>query len=287
MPTDLALLQRRAITAWRVLARTAYPQMWQGFITDWQSEADENAAWMMYSANYLLRTAGLRWAVDPFSLSERLPGLHRPNFERDLAPCQVIVLTHAHADHLDLTLLHALRRLPMQWVIPQHTLAKVLEHIDLPPSRIVIPQNSVPMRFGALTLTAFDGLHLHGTHGVPATGYLAEFGTQRWLFPGDTRVYDASLLPSFGSLTGCFAHLWLGRACAALPDPPMLDPFCAFFRALNPRRLVVTHLREVGRDENDYWDDWHFQMVKKALAEDFPGGSLQRALMGERVALGE
>jgi len=281
---DLAQAQRRAITAQRVLARTAYPQMWQRFITEWRAEEPSNAAWMMYSANYLLRTAGLRWAMDPFSLSERLPGLHRPDFARDLAPCQVIVLTHAHNDHLDLTLLHALQRLPLQWVIPSHTLDKVLEHIDLPASRVIIPQNSVPMRFGGVTLTAFDGLHLHGNHGVPATGYLVEFGGQRWLFPGDTRVYDASLLPRFGVLDGCFAHLWLGRACAAMPDPPQLEPFCAFLRALNPKRVVVTHLREVGRDENDYWDDWHFQLVKERLSPSFKG-KIEKAFMGDLVNL--
>lgn len=284
---DLAETQRRAIEAHRAWARAAYPALWRGMIADWQAAEATSAAWLLYSANYLLRTAQVRWAMDPFSLSERLSGVALPDFAHDLAGLELVVLTHAHADHLDLPLIAALAHLPLWWVIPDHTLPAVLRQVDLPRSRIIIPQNGAPMRFGALTLTAFDGLHLHDGHGVPATGYLAEFGGQRWLFPGDTRVYDASRLSQFGALTGCFAHLWLGRACAALPQPPLLDAFCAFFCALQPQRLVVTHLREVGRDEDDYWDDWHFQMVKSALAGDFPGEALQRALMGERVALGD
>jgi hypothetical protein len=50
-------------------------------------------------------------------------------------------------------------------------------------------------------------------------GYLLEFNGKRWLFPGDTRSYDASLLQSFGPLEGHFAHLWLSRTGAYLEVP--------------------------------------------------------------------
>ena len=61
-------------------------------------------------------------------------------------------------------------------------------------------------------LTPFDGLHIHGEHGVPAMGYLAEFSKKRWLFPGDTREFDFSKLPDFGELDDVIGHLWLGKA---------------------------------------------------------------------------
>lgn len=285
MSVSLEQRQRAAIADHLAKSRGAYPGLWEKIIADWQAEDTLSAAWLMYSANYLLRTAGVRWALDPYSLSERISGVARPNFTRDLARCELVVLTHTHSDHLDLTLLAGLSLLPVQFVIPKHTLEEVLDQVALPRSRIIVPQNGVPLTFGGLTLTPFDGLHLHGIHGVPATGYLAEFKGQRWLFPGDTRIYDASRLPRFGRLDGCFGHLWLGRACAAMPEPPQLDAFCAFFRALNPRRLVVTHLRELNRDEHDYWDDWHYQLVKQKLAGTFTEDRIRRALMGERVSL--
>lgn len=282
---DLFQAQCQSIQYHTAQAREAYPALWRAMTTEWQTESDTSAAWMMYAANYLLRTGGVRWMLDPFSLSERISGVARPNFVQDLSACDVVVLTHAHADHLDVTLLAALSRLPIKFVIPRHTLPAVLDQVFIPRSQIIHPQNSVPLTFGGLTLTPFDGLHLHGTHGVPATGYLAEFAGQRWLFPGDTRIYDASRLPRFGALDGCFAHLWLGRACAAQPEPPKLVDFCQFFQTLAPRRLVVTHLRELGRDENDYWDDWHFQLVKEKLAATYADECIQSAVMGQRVSL--
>ena len=97
--------------------------------------------------------------------------------------------------------------------------------------------------------------------GVPATGYLVEFQNKRWLFPGDTRTYDASQLPSFGPVDGLFAHLWLGRGCALMDEPPLLDAFCQFCLDLQPRRIILTHLNEFGRDADDFWDEEHAEKL--------------------------
>lgn len=266
-------------------ARDRYPGLWRKMIREWSSDEFEDSAWLTYAANYLFRTAELRWALDPFALAARVTGVALPDYLADLEPCALIVLSHNHNDHLDPNLLRALQSLPVQWVIPAHMLPIVLERADIPRSQIIVPAYGKPMQFEQLTLTAFEGLHLAEGRGVPSTGYLAEFGGKRWLFPGDTRRYDLGALPSFGRLDGVFAHLWLGRAGALENPPPLLDPFCRFFAGLRLGRLVLTHLHELGRDADDYWDERHVALVSSRFQTLAPGLPVASAVLGERVAL--
>ncbi len=199
-----------------------YPTLWEKIITEWIQPGSDRA-WLTYSANYLFRTAGVRWALDPLTLSWRL---------KDSAPVEVstlgnlsfILLTHRHADHLDLDLLAALRHFPICWVIPEFILPQVLE-AGIPREKIIVPNPLQPLDLHGLRITPFTGQHFAveadgSQRGVSAMGYLIEWGNRRWLFPGDTRTYDASQLPNFGPLTGLFAHLWLGRGCALRENPP-------------------------------------------------------------------
>lgn len=266
-------------------ARGSYPCLWRKIIREWSADGPGDSAWLTYAANYLFHTAGVRWALDPFALAARVAGVASPDYLADLEPCALIVLSHNHNDHLDQNLLRALQSLPVQWVIPGHMLATVLERAQIPRRQIIVPEYGKPMSFGQLTLTAFEGLHLAQGRGVPSTGYLAEFGVKRWLFPGDTRRYDLDALPPFGRLDGVFAHLWLGRACALENPPPLLDPFCRFFAGLRPDRLVITHLHELGRDADDYWDERHVAIVSSRLRALAPGLPVASAVLGERVAL--
>lgn len=278
-------IKRQAIAATKARVSGSYPFLWREIIREWSSGETADSAWLTYAANYLFSTAGVRWALDPLSLAARVPGIEPPDFNADLRPCELVVLSHNHKDHLDLDLIRALQSQPLQWVIPQHMLHTVLARADIPSERIIVPEYGKPMHFSRLTLTAFEGLHLAQGRGVPSTGYLAEFGGKRWLFPGDTRRYDLTALPDFGRLDGVFAHLWLGRAAALLDPPPLLESFCRFFAGLHADRLVVTHLHELGRDADDYWDEAHFQAVSARFRQIAPTLRLAAATLGERVPL--
>ena len=105
-----------------------------------------------------------------------------------------------------------------------------------------------------------------GRRGPPVMGYLAEFNGKRWLIPGDTRKDDANQLPSFGAVDGLFAHLWFGRSCALHSEPPLSDAFCQFCLDLSPRRILLTHLNEYGRDANEFWDLQHARKIMPWLA---------------------
>ena len=42
--------------------------------SEWNSPGPDDRAWLMYSANYLFRTQGVRWAMDPLELHSRAAG---------------------------------------------------------------------------------------------------------------------------------------------------------------------------------------------------------------------
>jgi len=268
----------------RIQAIEEYPFRWKKIIREW-SGSYKDTLWLSYSANYLLNTFGVKWAIDPYSLFTRIGGGEQPEFANDLKPLQLVVFTHAHSDHLDLNLISALQHLPIKWVIPEFLVARIAETINLDPKNIIVPKTGETLRIGNLYLTAFKGLHIHGENGVPALGYLAEFDNKRWLFPGDTRSYNIELLPDFGKLDGVFAHLWLGKGAALEGHPPLLDDFCHFFSGFENTELIITHLREFGRQPEDFWDFHHYQLVRSHLRHINPNLKIIAALMGESIEL--
>ncbi|MCX6035958.1 MAG: hypothetical protein NTV38_13445, partial [Chloroflexi bacterium] len=108
-----------------------------------------------------------------------------------------------------------------------------------------------------------------------------EMGGKRWLFPGDTRTYDPAGLPDLGPVDVLFAHLWLGRAVALQSHPPLLELFCRFCLAFQPRRVILTHLEEWGRQASDFWDIEHAKMAVSVLKKGSPFAANRSCLYGE------
>jgi len=269
-----------------------YPVLWNKLITEWKSPGSEDRAWLMYSANYLFRTQGVRWGIDPLTLKRRLPQASAMDVARDLKDLDFVLLTHRHEDHLDLGLLSALRRLPIRWVVPEAILPQVQEQAGLPAKHILVPKPLQPIDLHGLRIIPFDGLHWQdapdypdGRRGVPAMGYLVEQDGKRWLFPGDTRTYDPANLPPFGPVDVLFAHLWLGRAAALQSPPPLLELFCRFCLALQPRRIILTHLEEWGRAAPYFWDVDHAEQVVSSLKKYAPPLPVDAACTGDEILL--
>ena len=68
----------------RTRAALEYPALYKRVIDQWKLEG-EDAFWLIYSANYLFRCGGVRWAVDPVTLSSRIPADFPPHPEEDFA----------------------------------------------------------------------------------------------------------------------------------------------------------------------------------------------------------
>jgi hypothetical protein len=281
-----ALVPRR-----RKEAASDYPLLWKKMMEEWHAPALDDRAWVMYSANYLFRTSGVRWALDPLTLGKRVPGAPAMDVTHDLAELSFVLLTHTHGDHLDPGLVHSLSALPIFWVVPESCWSMV-EQAGLSKEKMILPRPMQTIELLDHSITPFEGLHWEidpanpeEPHGVPALGYLVEFSGKRWLIPGDTRTYDVTRLPYFTDMDGAFVHLWLGRASALLETPPLLESFCTFCRGLRAPRIVVTHLEELGRQAEEYWELRHFDQVKEWFLENCPEISIESAKMGESILL--
>lgn len=231
--------------------------------------------------------------MDPIRLKQRVPEASVFDITEDLNKLSFVLLTHRHADHLDFELIRALRQLPIFWIVPEAILHLVQGETDLPSDQIIVPTPLQQIDLQGVRITAFDGLHWEKPsdvetdtlRGVHTTGYLIEFKDKRWLFPGDTRTYDARQLPAFGPVDGLFAHVWLGRGCAQEDEPPLLNAFCRFCLDLQPRRIVLTHLHEFGRAVEDYWNEEHAQEVSWEIQKMSPGISVNRPSLGDSVVI--
>lgn len=290
--TDRFTEQQARIDRQRQKAAAQYPSLFARLSAGWNSPDLEDCAWLTYAANYVFRTAGVRWAIDPLSLPWRIPEAPAVEVGEAFKQCDFIMLTHRHADHLDLDLVVALQRLPIRWVIPEFLLEQVLAAAPLPEERIIVPHSRQAFDLCGVRIVPFDGQHWdelpdagEEPKGVPAMGYLVESHGKRWLFPGDTRSYHAELLPRFGPVEALFAHVWLGRGSALIDRPPLLEPFCRFCLALQPKRVILAHLQEFVRAADDFWDSRHAGQITACWQQLAPEIPISAAYMGERICL--
>ena len=274
----------------RVETSSQYPALWSKMIEEWKQPDSEDRVWLTYSANYLFRTNNIRWAIDPLTLHWRIKEAPQVNVAQDLSDLSFVLLTHRHEDHLDLELLSELRYLPIRWVVPEFMLSMVINGAGLPRENISVAAALQPIELNGIHIFPFNGVHWETTpvetrKGVPALGYLIEYDNKRLLFPGDTRTYDISQIPSFGSVDIAFAHLWMGRGSALMYEPPLSDAFCRFFLDLSPNRLILSHLTEFGRDADDFWDESHAQAICSKFQEMSGNITISHMVIGQSILL--
>jgi L-ascorbate metabolism protein UlaG (beta-lactamase superfamily) len=283
-PSRVERLRRQAIAQ--------YSDLWRRITAEWHAEGAEDCAWLIYSANYLLRTQGVRWAIDPLTLRWRVPDADPVPILRDMAGLSFVFLTHRHADHLDLDLVRRLRGLPILWLVPETLRPRLVAETGLGRQTVVVARPGESLEIDGIRITPFRGLHdehrdatAPGSRGVPSLGLLAEFNSKRWLFPGDTRTFAPRLLPRFGDVDGLVAHVWLGRGSAQAEEPPLREAFGRFCIELRSRRVLLTHLQEFGRRAADFWGEDQAEGVRQYLRELDRSVMVEQAKMGDRVLL--
>jgi hypothetical protein len=168
--------------------------------------------------------------------------------------------------------------------------AEVRQRTGLPPGKIITPKLQQELILDGIRILPFEGNHWESladgmSKGVPAMGYQVGFSNKCWLFPGDTRSYNPIQAPGSEPVGGAFAHVWLGRRDARLEKPPLLDDFCKFHLGFQPRRILLSHLQEVGREGEEFWDGRHAEMVKERIRELDPRVRVEAAFTGEAVSL--
>jgi L-ascorbate metabolism protein UlaG (beta-lactamase superfamily) len=288
--TDRCAEKQQIIAQKRAVLCNRYPDLWVNLIREWRADDASDAAWLTYSANYLFRTGGVRWAIDPLTLHSRLEEAPKVDIEHDLDGLSFVILSHDHHDHIDTDLIRTLRDKPIRWIIPSFLLSKVITETGISEAKVIVPRVMKPIEIDGLKILPFEGQHLityddGSCKGVPEMGYLIEGFGKRWLFPGDTRIYDLSRFPKLDAVDLLFAHLWLGYGSAEIDSKVYLEPFCKFAAGLLPKRVAITHLEEFGRKPDDFIDDRNAIMVQESFASQFPEIECFPVHTGEKIVL--
>lgn len=267
------ITSQREISARREAVVSTYAESWIGMIRAWRVPRGDDAVWLMYAANYLFNTRGLKWAVDPVLLSNRVPEAHVPDAGQDLSDLDFVLLTHAHIDHADVGLWGQLRESCCHWIVPEHMVAFFTDRASMGGSRysVAVPGRKITVEGACIIPFAsphYERSATGKTSGVDSTGYLvATDNGGSYLFPGDVRTYDSGCLELLAEVSAVFAHVFLGRSSALEPSPPLLAAFIDFFLSCRPEKIILSHLYELGREPEDCWLNSHARAVARAFTE--------------------
>jgi hypothetical protein len=247
-----------------------HPNRWGRMIRGWCAPRTDDAVWLMNSANYLFNTGGLKWAVDPVLLSNRIPEAPVLDVTPDLADLDFILLSHAHVDHSDIVLWSQLQNSRCHWIVPDHMTDFFTREVSVSDSAYSVATPGKEIEMSGARIVPFESPHYErletgGTNHVDSTGYLVEVAGASYLFPGDIRTYDSLCLKPFTGVSAVFAHVFLGRSSALMNDPPLLEAFVDFYLSCHPKKIVLSHLYELGRDPENCWLSSHAQAVAKAF----------------------
>jgi len=281
---------QREISLKREAMVTDHGADWDRMVSEWSSHLSGHAFWLMYSANYLFNSHGLKWAVDPVRLRNRIPEAPAVDASGDLQALSFVLLTHAHIDHCDTELWSQLAPSRCHWIVPEHMLDLFLGTEGMRRSRYSL---ALPGR--ELVLPGIRIMPFAAPHGefnavgdfcdMPETGYMVEVGGSTYLLPGDVRTYDPLFLTRFTGASVVFAHVFLGRSAALDPTPPLLHDAIAFFLACRPRAIVLSHLYELIRQPEDCWRLEHAKLMEHVFASADVDMAVMSPSWYERVRL--
>lgn len=273
-------------------ALAAYPDLYRKIITDWQA-AGADAIWLMYSANYLLRIGACRLAIDPITLPARLGGPIPATIAEDLAPAEVVMLSHDHSDHVNWQVLSAIQATVRQWIIPRWMQNQFEHQITAPTGIVSYVQSGDGINYQNVQIQVFEGNHWedrpysrshHAVQkGLPSLAFLIEGGSKRWVFPGDTRSFTPETRVPCGAVDVVAAHVFLGRLTKEGDPPSLLDQFCEYFSGYQTDRIILAHLYELGRNSRDIWTENHATMIMDTIRSIHPDIHVGLALSGDSL----
>ena len=268
-----------------------YHLIWKQVTSEYQQNHDGGRLWLLDAANYLFQTAGVRWAIDPAYCA---PFIFAPDGAADALQClDLVLLTHIHPDHFDLSLVKQLcRREDLIIAVPDFMSEALLAKVDVVNCDLRIVNSETIITVGDLKATAFESIHFNESFdgdaviGCDELGWMIEVDGKRIMMPVDVRNYNQlHQFPDFGHIDWLFAHFWLGSGKAISFEEKEMDDFCRFICHFNSSHVCFTHLYEISRDPDNYWTFMHTGIAMDRLSATNPEMQTTVLRTGQKIKL--
>lgn len=233
-------------------------------------------------SSYLFSTNGYRWAMDVSFLTLRHLATTPSRVREYLGNIDCMLLTHAHADHMEEFTVRALANTKISWVAPTFLVDKLLSlgvHREL----ITAVSYGDEIYMGPLKIRVLEGKHFRpGTKsGIEEVGYLISAENAPTLaFPGDVRDYSVVVEESLNA-DHCFAHVWLTDNAL---DPELYIPksreFAEYMLSKSRKSIFLAHLY-ITRSNDKRWTVHHARFAAAAINELSPETIVRTPRFGE------
>ncbi len=235
----------------------------------YENGSKENFA-LIQSTSYLFKSRSVNWAVDIALRNAALLSDCTEIFKGKMRNVDIMLITHAHADHFEYQTVSLLKDLNLKWVIP-YFLYETAVLYGINPENIIVSKPGEEISFGDLKILPFESDHYRPNirNGVQELGYyVTGEGMPDILIPGDIRNYTPKIADGIGNVDILFAHIWLGddntRTEACIEKARLAAEYYCNFK---PKNIVFTHLYEAGRTDEQMWRNEHALAVSKYISE--------------------
>ena len=237
-------------------------------------------------SSYLFSTNGYRWAMDVSFLYLRELAEAPSKILQTLGDIELMVLTHAHRDHMEEYTIRTLADTEITWLVPDFIVDDMLR-FGVRREKLIVVKAGDSVTVGPLDVKVFKGRHFRPDDGVgvEAVGYLISAdGTPSVAFPCDVRDYRVTE-DGIKNADHCFAHVWLTDEAL---DPEMYTPksreFADFMLNVSRKSIFLTHLYG-NRPESKTWKMNHARIVEEEIRKRSPEISVRVPKYGEIIEL--
>lgn len=243
---------------------------------------------LIHSASYLFRTKGYHWGMDvAFRNAYRLAQTPHQAAEL-LSHLDLMIISHGHADHFEERTVRMLAENETHWVIPDFLEAQAIAW-GIHPDRMTVVRAGEPVTVGPLTILPFPGRHFRPVTGKGTEEYgyhISAVGEPSLVFPVDTRDFSQKDLPPLPPADYCFANIWLGDQNSFAQDyGRLLEDYARFMLHFSDKHILLTHLYECNRRDEDMWRAEHARIVSRAIRALSPDTATITPLPGEMMHL--
>lgn len=238
-----------------------------------KTEENTTKMCLLNASSYVFNTNGYLWAIDPAFKNAYHLAESPKNIQKYFKDVKLILITHAHSDHLEKKTVEALSKTDALWIIPDFLKEVAIEY-GIDSQKIITASPGNVVRVGNLRITPFEGAHFRPITGKGMKEYsyfVAPDNGPTMAFPTDVRNYGLDRPEFIPEADCCFAHLWLGdnnektETCLE-----KATEFASYMLKFSKKRIFIAHLYENGRKDRSMWRIEHAEHAKATLQKLSP-----------------